>query len=253
MTIGLITDLARQGEVLKRKKRDRERAGEPEAAPADEMERERQEDGHGTTAAHDVARAGMDAMERERLDSAQRTGGDPGDGAGKAFQDQRGIHDGPGHAVRPGDLFPEDAGRPYIAEGHGAPAPGVRHADLSQSRAEAGDLAGDLSPARVPDPRGAGFPSPMAPPADGHGETGRADQDQRGIDPGPAHPVTPAELYAQDIDRPYLDAGHAAGSPSNTAAATRMPAGVRHLDMTRSRGMLTPVNPSAPTGPGGGR
>jgi hypothetical protein len=235
----VITAQAR-GELDKgRKKRERERAGGAEAA---DLDREHQAD--APTAAHEVARAGMHAMERDRLDGAQRAEDGHGADAGKAFQDQRGIHDGPGRAVRPGDLFPEDADRPYIAEGHGAPAPGVRHVDLSQSRAEAGDLSGGLDPGRVPDPRGADFPSPMAPPADEHGET---------IDPGPGHPVTPAELSAQDVDRPYLDAGHAADSPSNTAAAARMPAGIRHLDMTRSRGMLTPVNPSAPTGPGGGR
>jgi hypothetical protein len=68
-----------------------------------------------------------------------------------------------------------------------------------------------------------------------------------GIHEGPGQPVTPGEIFPQDALRPYLAAGHAADAPGNPGP------GMRHADLTRSRGTLTRVNPSAPMGPGGSR
>jgi hypothetical protein len=64
---------------------------------------------------------------------------------------------------------------------------------------------------------------------------------------GPARPMQPHEISGSDFTRGYLEAGHAADSPSNPG----MP--VRHVDLTASRGHLTMINPSAPSGPGSTR
>ncbi len=67
---------------------------------------------------------------------------------GKAYQDI-GISDGPGSPVMPGQVSPQDFGRPYIQAGHGAPSPGyqapnvpnVPHVDLRGDRGMARPLS----------------------------------------------------------------------------------------------------------------
>lgn len=68
---------------------------------------------------------------------------------------------------------------------------------------------------------------------------------------GPARPMMPGELGPEDVRRPYLGQGHAADSPANTASSdgSLLP-GMRHADLTRSRGTLNFLDPADPAGAG---
>jgi hypothetical protein len=68
-----------------------------------------------------------------------------------------------------------------------------------------------------------------------------------GATEGPGQPMRPGEPGPADYRRPYLTEGHAADAPGNPG----MP--VRRVDLTASRGYLTMINPSAPSGPGSTR
>lgn len=65
-------------------------------------------------------------------------------GVGKGYE-VRGIHEGPGDPVMPGQISPADFSRPYIQDGHGAPSPGYAppnhpHVDLRGDRGMIRDL-----------------------------------------------------------------------------------------------------------------
>jgi hypothetical protein len=70
-----------------------------------------------------------------------------------------------------------------------------------------------------------------------------------GVIEGPSRPVRPGQVEAQDFTRGYIEAGHAADAPGNPPGLHS--AHVPHIDLTASRGHLTPISPTAPMGPGG--
>jgi hypothetical protein len=76
---------------------------------------------------------------------------------------------------------------------------------------------------------------------------------ERGATMGPDEPVTSGHIEAQDFDRPYEAAGHAALSPGH-GAPTAMPAEApkmpepRRVDLTSSRAV---AHLHSPTPPGG--
>jgi hypothetical protein len=69
----------------------------------------------------------------------------------------------------------------------------------------------------------------------------------RGAHPGPSQPVQPGQIDSQDLRRPYITEGHGAPSPGY------QPPNVPHLDLSRSRGVLTRIDPHAPVAGGARR
>jgi hypothetical protein len=66
---------------------------------------------------------------------------------------------------------------------------------------------------------------------------------------GPSHPLQPGELGPEDLQRPYLGSGRAADSPGNSVTSDGQPAARgRHVDFTRSRGVVVPLDPMNPGG-----
>jgi hypothetical protein len=75
---------------------------------------------------------------------------------------------------------------------------------------------------------------------DAEGDGARKAITDRGAHLGPSQPVQPGQIDSQDLRRPYITEGHGAPSPGY------QPPNVPHLDLSRSRGVLTHLNPHAP-------